>query len=230
MKDSMIKIGGMFSLFGGLAFVGVFTYLAVYFSYPDILDGDAYQVLPKLLEGGSEMRVIWAIYALLPLILIPAGLGSYAFLKKRNNSLALGGFVFATVAALANMLGLMRWPSIHWKLAESFFSATTEQQATINTVFQGLNVYLGNYIGEFLGELTMNTWFLTIGLILMNVNGKMKYFGYFALFTAILGFVGGFRNVTSAVSMVSEVNNLLLPLFLIALGVVLVRAKKELSD
>ncbi|MEI9966868.1 MAG: DUF4386 family protein [Candidatus Moraniibacteriota bacterium] len=226
MKDSVIKVGGLFSLFGGLAFVGVFTYLAVYFNYPDILDGDAYQVLPKLVAGGSEMRTIWAIYAFLPLVLIPAGLGSYAYLKERNHSLALGGLLFATVAALANMLGLMRWPSIHWILAEGFASSTAEQQATIDAVFQGLNVYLGNYIGEFLGEITLNAWFLTIGLILCRVEGKIRYFGFFALLTAVLGFIGAFRNVTSAVSMVSEINNSLLPVFLVALGILLIRAKK----
>ncbi len=224
----MVKAGGFFSLFGGLAFVGVFSYLAVNFNYPDILDGDAYQVLPKLIAGGGQMRAIWAVYALLPLTLIPAAIGSYAYLRSKNNSLALGGLIFATVSALANMLGLMRWPSIHWVLAQSFVVATAEQQATLNAVFQGLNVYLGNYIGEFLGELTMNTWFLTIGLVLTKVGGKLKYFGYFTILTALLGYIGGFRNITSAVDMVSEINNYLLPIFLVAFGVVLIRANKDL--
>lgn len=224
----MMKLGGLFSLFGGIAFIGVFTYLAINFNYPDILDGNAYEVFPKIVKGGNEMRAVWAIYAFLPLILIPAGLGTYIYLKNKNNSLAVTGLVFATIAAIANMLGLMRWPSIHWTLAQSFATATAEQQATMNTLFQGLNVYLGNYIGEFLGELTMNMWFLTIGLALISTKSKIKYFGYFAIVTAVLGFIGGFRNITEVVNMVSEVNNYLLPLLLIALGVLLLRAKKEL--
>ncbi len=230
MEDiiTMIKIGGIFSLFGGLAFIGVFTYLAINFNYPDILDGNAYQVLPKLIERGFQMRAIWAIYAFLPLILIPAALGTYAYLKNKNNSLAIAGLIFATVAALANMLGLMRWPSIHWTLAQKFTPATVEQQATIDAVFQGLNVYLGNYIGEFLGELTMNLWFLTIGLVLIKVKGKLKYFAYLAIITAVLGFIGGFRNITSIVSLAAEINNYLLPAFLIVLGIFLLRVKKAL--
>lgn len=224
----MIKLGGLFSLLGGILFIGVFTYLAINFNYPDILDGDAYLVFPKIVAGGSEMRAIWAIYALLPLILIPAGLGTYSYLRDKNNSLAVAGLVFASFAAFANMLGLMRWPSIHWILAQSFTTSTVEQKATINTIFQGLNVYLGNYIGEFLGELTMNMWFLTIGLILIKVSGKLKYFGYLAVITAALGLIGGFRNITSSVSMVAEVNNYLLPIFLIMLGVLLLRVKKIL--
>lgn len=226
----MIKLGGLFSLLGGLAFIGVFTYLAVKFNYPDILDGNAYQVLPKIVAGGNEMRAVWAIYALLPLILIAAGLGTYSYLKNKNNSLAAAGLVFASIASLANMLGLMRWPSIHWILAQSFATSTTEQQATINIIFQGLNVYLGNYIGEFLGELTMNAWFLTIGLVLIKASGKLKYLGFFAVTTAVLGFIGGFRNVTSAVSIVAEINNYLLPAFLIILGILLLKSRKALAN
>jgi hypothetical protein len=225
----MIKIGGLFSLLGGVAFIGVFTYLAINFNYPDILDGDAYQVLPQIVMGGDQMRAVWAIYALLPLILIPAALGTYAYLRNKSNSLAVAGLVFAAVAALANMLGLMRWPSIHWILAQKFTTAPVEQRATIDAVFQGLNVYLGNYIGEFLGELTMNMWFLTIGLVLITVKDKLKYFGYLAIIIAVLGFIGGFRNVTSVVSMVAEINNFLLPAFLIVLGILLLRVKKALE-
>ena len=224
----MIKLGGIFSFFGGLAFIGVFTYLAINFNYPDILDGDAYHVLPKVVAGGEKMRAIWAIYALLPMILIPAALGTYSYLKNKNNTLAMAGLIFATIAALTNMLGLMRWPSIHWTLAQSFASSTPEQQATINTIFRGLNIYLGNYIGEFLGELTMNTWFLTLGLVLFTVKGKLKYFGYLAILTAILGYIGGFRNVTQLVSPIADINNYLLPIFLILLGIVLLRAKRSL--
>ncbi len=59
-------------------------------------------------------------------------------------------------------------------------------------------------------------------------KSKVKYFGYFAVLTALLGFVRGFRNVTSLVNMISEINNYLIPMFLVALGVLLIRSKKEL--
>ncbi len=225
----MIKLGGLFALLGGISFVGVFTYLAINFDYPHILDGNAYQVLPKIVSGGNQMRAVWAIYAFLPLVLIPSALGTYTFLKNRNNSLALAGLIFATIASLANMLGLMRWPSIHWILAQSFTTSTDGQKATINAIFQGLNIYLGNYIGEFLGELTMNVWFLTIGMLLFTSKTKLKYFGYFALITAMLGFIGGFRNVTTTASIVAEINNYLLPLFLMSLGITLIKINKELQ-
>ena len=66
----------------------------------------------------------------------------------------------AVIAAISMMLGLMRWPSVHWHLAQLQATATPEQQQIIAAIFDGLNTYLGNYIGEFLGELSFSTFFL----------------------------------------------------------------------
>ena len=67
----MIVAGGLSFVVGALAFVLVFSYLAAKFDYPNILDGSAAEVLPRLSAGGSTMRTVWAIYAFLPLLLLP---------------------------------------------------------------------------------------------------------------------------------------------------------------
>jgi hypothetical protein len=61
-------IGGLCLAGGALAFIGGFTYLATRFNYPDVLDGPAATVLPSLLATGRQGRLVWAIYALHPLI------------------------------------------------------------------------------------------------------------------------------------------------------------------
>src|SRR5438128_2024345 len=66
----------------------------------------------------------------------------------------------APVKPITMVLGLMRWPSVHWHLAQLHLAATGEQQQVIAAVFDGLNAYLGNYIGEFLGELSFSMFFL----------------------------------------------------------------------
>ena len=50
-----------------------------------------------------------------------------------------------------------------------------------------------------------------------------KWLGWFGVGTAAFGFIGMFRNVTSAVAPIAELNNYLLPAFMIVLGVALVR-------
>jgi hypothetical protein len=87
-------------------------------------------------------------------------------------------------------------------------------------VFLGLNRYLGNYIGEFLGELSMSLFFALSGVAMLRPGGGVaRWVGYLAIVTALAGLIGMFRNVTNAVAMVAEVNNYLLPVFMIVFGV-----------
>ena len=73
-----IRFGGWSLIVGAVAFMAIFAYLASQFDYPDVLDGPAETVLPGLLGTGSTGRAVWAIYAFLPLIWIPAGVGAAA--------------------------------------------------------------------------------------------------------------------------------------------------------
>ena len=60
--------------------------------------------------------------------------------------------VAASLGTLSMCLGLMRWPSIHWVLAEAWETGDPAAREAIAATFLGMNLYLGNYIGEFLGE------------------------------------------------------------------------------
>jgi hypothetical protein len=180
-------------------------------------------VLPALLATGREGRLAWAVYALLPLIWIPAGVAAYeALLPVRRGTMRLA-LLFALLAALAMMLGLMRWPSVHWRLAMAFTTVAPPEQAVIAAVFDGLNAYLGNYIGEFLGELSFSVFFLLTSICWLQSPHTRKWIGWAGVVTAVLGFAGMFRNVTGAVVPIATANNYLLPAFMIILGVALAR-------
>jgi hypothetical protein len=131
--------------------------------------------------------------------------------------------LFTVVAALAMMLGLMRWPSVHWHLASAFEHAAPPEQAVLAAVFDGLNTYLGNYLGEFLGELSFSAFFLLTSLVWLQSPLPHKWIGWVGVGTAASGLVGMFRNVTDAVASIAALNNYLLPTFMIILGVALVR-------
>jgi hypothetical protein len=145
-SDPTIRAGAVALIGGAVAFLGVFSFLAARFDYPEVLDGSAADVLPKLL---------------------------------------------ATVIA---------------------------------AVFTGLNSYLGNYLGEFLGELSFSLFFLLSALaMLAPTAGFPHWMGYLGAATAVAGLVGMFRNVTDVVDPVAEVNNYLLPLWMIVFGAGLLR-------
>jgi hypothetical protein len=220
----IVRFGGGALLFAAIAFVVVFVYLAAEFDYPDVLDGTAAQVLPALLATGATGRAAWACYGLLPLLFLPAGVGAFHALRSSAEGWMRLAMLLAVVSAVASMLGLMRWPSVHWELAEGYGSAGVEGQRIIGAVFDGLNRYLGNYIGEFLGELCFNGFFLISALAMLRpASGFARWVAWFGMVTGSLGLVGMFRNVAGFVEPIAEVNNYLLPLWLAVFGVALLR-------
>jgi hypothetical protein len=229
-EPTIIRAGGVALIAGAIAFLGVFAFLAAQFDYPSVLDGSAAQVLPKLLATGATGRAVWAVYGFLPIIWIPAGVAAFHALRSVREGSTRIGMLFAVVAAISMMLGLLRWPSIHWTLAEAYARAGGPERTSIATVFAGLNSYLGNYIGEFLGELSVSLFFLLSALAMLERDsGFPRWMGYLGVATAVAGLVGMFRNVTGAVAPVAALNNYLLPLWMIVFGGGLLRFRSGAS-
>ena len=224
-----ILAGGIALVAGALAFLGVFSYLAARFHYPEVLDGAAADVLPALLATGSAGRAARALYGLLPLIFIPAGVATFEALRDRAAGPARVGMLFAFLAAIAMMLGLMRWPSVHWELALAWNVAGPDQRLVLAALFDGLNRYLGNYLGEFLGELSFSLFFVLSAVGLWRHSRAPRWLAIWGLTTGILGLVGMWRNVTTAggIGTVAEANNYLLPAWMIGMGVSLMRVSRE---
>jgi hypothetical protein len=229
--NNIVRAGGAFLIGGAIAFMAVFSFLAARFNYPAVLDGNAAQVLPSLLATGNAGRAVWAIYGFLPLIWIPAGVGAFHALRNVREGRMRVAMLFAVIAAISMMLGLLRWPSIHWTLAQYYASGTAADRSAIDAIFAGLNGFLGNYVGEFLGELSFSLFFLLSALTMLRAgSGFPRWGAYLGLFTAVAGLVGMFRNITGTVDPVAAMNNYLLPLWMIVFGVLLVRHRPANVD
>jgi hypothetical protein len=224
----MHKVGGWSLIVAAVAFLGVFSFLAARFHYPEVLDGRAADVLPALLATGDLGRGVWAVYALLPLFWIPAAVGAFHALRKHSEGAMRAGMMFASVSSLAMVAGLMRWPSFHWELARAWTTADPATRSVLDVVFNATNLYLGNYIGEFLGELAMNVFFLlSAAAMLKRSSGFAPWIGWLGVGTGVAGLLGMFRNTLHSVSPIAEVNNYLLPLWMIVFGIALLRYQKE---
>jgi hypothetical protein len=217
------RTAGWSLIAAAVGFIAVFAYLAARFNYPDVLDGTASDVLPQLLALGNTGRAVWVMYAFLPLLLIPAGVGVYAVLRDSAQSAMRAALAFSVISAVSMLLGLARWPSVHWELARAYETASPDARVAIDAVFSGLNVYLGNFIGEFLGELSLNAFFILSGVGLMRAG--RRWAGYGGLAVGAIGLIAAFRNVTPVVWLIADANNYVLPLWLIAMGVVLLRGR-----
>jgi hypothetical protein len=95
-----VRVGAWALILGALAFMGVFAILAARFDYPAVLDGSADTVFPRLLATGQFGRTVWALYGLLPLIWIPAGVGAYQALRRSSRGGMMVALQFAIIVAV----------------------------------------------------------------------------------------------------------------------------------
>jgi hypothetical protein len=227
-SQTIMKIAGTVLIAGSLAFVAVFSYLAATFGYPDVLDKGAAEVLPRLLAGGRGLRAVWFLYGALPLIFVVAGVASGRVFERAAPALRPWGVAAAVSAAVAMMAGLLRWPTIEWALAQHWSTAAASDQPALAAMFDASNVFLGNLVGEFVGEICTAIWFLTLG-IAWRREGR-RVFGSLGIAAAGLMAVAALRNMTSAVDAIAAINNVALPLWLIAIGVAFLRDGKSAAQ
>ncbi len=220
------RLAGVTYVAASLGFLVVFAWLASHFGYPDVLELSAAEVLPRLLALGNTGRAVWAVYAVLPLMLIPAAAGAVGALRHadgRTDSSVRLGLMLQGVAALCMTLGLARWSTAQWALANSWQGADEAQRVGLAATFDILNAFLGNGIGEFVGELMLYGSFMAFAIALYHTGSKK--IAALGVVTALAGWIGMFRNITSSVQLAADVTNALLPLFLIAFGIHLLRGK-----
>ena len=221
----IILIGGLSFIATGVLYPAVFTFLAVRFGYPGVLDGQASDVLPKLLAGGWAFRAAWAVYGLLPLLLLPAAAGAFEALRGRFEGGMRLAHQLASLSAFALMLGLLRWSSLHWELAKLFEHADGPQRELIGTLFLGFNTYLGNYLGEFLGEGFMHAFLLLTAVGMLKSGSFPKWMTSTGIAVSILSLIGVFRNVSALAESVQDLINMgmVFPIWLVILGIGLFR-------
>ena len=211
------RAGAIALVFGATGFIAIFLYLHRVFGYPDILHHGAGEVLPRLAAGGSKLRAAWLLYSALPLTLLVAGIASMPLLEDGGGrGLARLGAASASLAAVAMIVGLARWPSIHDALASRWATASADGREIYAAMFDAANRYLGNLVGELLGELSLAGWFACVGWALRRSERRIG--GTFVLAAAAIVAVGSLRQLTSAVVPIAGVANVVLPVALLAIA------------
>jgi len=77
--------------------------------------------------------------------------------------------LFALLATVSMMLGLLRWPSIHWVLAEAYARVGTSVAGLIG-MFRNVTV-VGASIAA-LNNYLLPLWMVTFGVGLLRVSGS----------------------------------------------------------
>jgi hypothetical protein len=155
---------GVFLIVAPLWFNVTFALLARRFDYPDILRRPADEILDRFRAGGAWLVLLWWMFMLSGLLLVPA-------VVLLGQALGFTGIVplavsVGVLAGLVQMLGLLRWVYLVPALARTNADPATgsaQREATV-AVFSAMHQYLGVGVGEHLGYLLTGLWSILIGV------------------------------------------------------------------
>ena len=215
---TLLKSAGAALIAGSLAFVAVFSYLAATFGYPDVLDHSAAQVLPLLTRGGQTLRTVWFIYGALPLMFVLAGVASGRILERTSPRTAHAGGGRRRhrgrgddgPACSAGPPSSGPWPGTGARRPAPTRSRWRRSSMPPTCSW-------ATWWGSSWGEICTATWFLALGLAWRR-QGR-RWFGSVGVAAAALMALAALRNITPLVDLISDINNIALPLWLIAMGV-----------
>jgi hypothetical protein len=176
--SSVTVVGGMLVALP-VAFNLAFGALAATFDYPDILRRPTPEVLARFHQGGTRLLLWWWLLAMTAAGLAPvAVLAARSLAGASDTLLAVGGTV-GVLAALVQLVGLVRWPFLVPYLAriDADPNASRAQREAVDVVFQSFNRYLGVAVGEHLGYLLTGAWTILLGAAITQTSVAPGWLG-----------------------------------------------------
>jgi hypothetical protein len=163
---STLTVAGVLLLALPVAFNVAFGVLAATFDYPDILRRPTHEVLARFREGGTKLLLWWWVFALTAAALAPLAILIALALDGASGTILVLGAGVGVLAALVQLLGLIRWPFLVPYLARLDADPDTSpaRREAVDIVFQSFNRYLGVAVGEHLGYLLTGAWTVLVGI------------------------------------------------------------------
>jgi hypothetical protein len=190
---------GLLLLVLPLAYNAAFALLGRAFDYPNILRRPTSEILDRFAAGGTRLILLWWGFALTAVLLVPAVVLLSATLGDANSTIRSLATAVGILAALVQLLGLIRWPFAVPYLARIAADPATSPAAqdAIDVTFQTLNRYLGVAVGEHLGYLFTGTWTALLGVALIQSDVLHPLFGVIGLVISPLFLLGSLEFVGS---------------------------------
>ena len=172
------RAAGVVLIVAPLWFNVTFALLGSRFDYPDILRRPATEILDRFRAGGSSLILLWWMFMLSGLLLIPA-------VVLLGQVLGFTGIVpiavtIGVLAGLVQMLGLLRWVYLVPSLARTSADpgVGSEQREAAIAVFRAAHQYLGVGVGEHLGYLFTGIWSILTGVAIVGRDPIPTWMGW----------------------------------------------------
>jgi hypothetical protein len=152
-----------------------YTLLMMNFDYPDILREPAGEILTRFAAGGPGLIWTWLAFAwvglpiLLGILRLPRALagGDASSPGRATGEMAM---FFGAAGAVAQIIGLLRWPFVVPSLARLYTSteATPVTREAVVAVFQAVHQYGGVVLGEHIGQTFTILWMILLSVSLLQ--------------------------------------------------------------
>lgn len=164
-----------------VAYVLVVATLARTFDYPEILRRPTDEVLARVRAGGRRLSLLWWAFAMCAVLFVPAGTLLAASMSQVSGELRTTIVALGVLAAVVQLLGLVRWSFVVPWLAREAVGASPARAEAIDVAFQSLNRSLGLAVGEHLGYLLTGVWTALAGVAMLAPGGLPAWLGVLAL-------------------------------------------------
>jgi hypothetical protein len=162
-----------------IGFNVAFALLAARFDYPDVLRRPTSEVLARFRAGGSRLVLIWWAFALTAVAMVPLVVLLSRAIDDADPALLSVTTTTGVLAALVQLLGLIRWPFLVAYLARTDAdpNASNARHEAVDVVFQAFNRYLGVAVGEHLGYALTGAWTTLTGIALVQSSAVPDWVG-----------------------------------------------------
>ena len=220
----IISVGGWSLIIMGL----FYPIISLNFEYPEFLQGSVDAVLQQLISGGESDRYLWTVLTVVPMLLIFSAFGLCEVLKKKSFVLAEGVLFFGLVASFSLMIGLFKWTGVFWGLGEMYSEVSVEDQLGLAAVYHHIDLYLGTFIGRYLGAFSLYMFVLFTSLAIFRDKRLQNWMAWLGLVAVLFGAMGFLKDVSETSRAFYEVGQVLMftPLWMILIGIALVRFKQ----
>lgn len=196
---STTTVAGLLLIAVPLAFNAAFALLAARFDYPDVLRRPTADVLARFRAGGTQLVLTWWAFALTAVLMVPLVVLLSSAVGDANPTLLAVATTTGVLAALVQVLGLVRWPFLvpYLARADADPQASPARREAVDVVFQAFNRYLGVGVGEHLGYGLTGAWTTLAGVALTQTAAAPAALGVAGivigpvLVLCALEFVGG---------------------------------------
>lgn len=214
----------------GLVTSAAFGMLSAVFEFPDILRRPGTEVLEKYAENASVVRPTYWLLGMTGLVLIGISveLGRFLTPIAEGPARLVSGFGVAT--GIFWSLGYTRWPVAVPFLSDMYKSGDAAEKQRASELYGMLNRYAGMTVGEHLGFIAMGVFAIALAIGLRRGNVGPRWFLPVGVFAGVLIAITSYEQYNPDVAALGALNglaNTVWFLWMIAIGVVLLRRSKQ---